>query len=164
MTGRVLKRGGAAEFIEWDLSFRANGGNGDRLAALRQWTESYLNAIGRTRGDGKKSRQSPPDIASILESSGFVNISASILEVPLGAWPASELRFPREHRMADIVSADELREIGRKARDMIARMLLSSGLYPIVDRAVMSEVDFRNLVTRCIQELDAQDTHPHIRL
>lgn len=92
MTCRVLKKGGAVEFIEWDLFFRANGGNGDRLAALRQWTESYLNAIGRSQGDGKKTRQSPPDIASMLESSGFVNVSATLFEVPLGVWPSSQSR------------------------------------------------------------------------
>lgn len=86
---RVLKRGGAVEFIEWDLFFRANEGNGDRLAALRQWTESYLNAIGRSQGDGKKSRSSPPPLESILESSGFVNVSATTFEIPLGPWPAS---------------------------------------------------------------------------
>lgn len=78
------------EFIEWDLFFRANEGNGDRLAALRQWTESYLNAIGRSQGDGRKSRQSPPNIHTILESSGFVNVSAETLEIPLGPWSTSQ--------------------------------------------------------------------------
>lgn len=85
-----MKKGGAVEFIEWDLFFRANEGNGDRLAALRQWTESYLNAIGRSQGDGRKSRQSPPNIHTILESSGFVNVSADTLEIPLGPWSTSQ--------------------------------------------------------------------------
>lgn len=79
--------------MEWDLFFRADGGDGERLAALREWTEKYLVAISRGQGDARKSRQVPPDLEAMLRASGFVHVQSNTYDVPLGTWPSSKFRI-----------------------------------------------------------------------
>lgn len=83
----MLRKGGAVEFLEWNLFFRSEDGNGDKLSSLRKWTDIYLEALSRGRGDAKKSRQLPPDLETILNATGFVEVTSSSIDVPVGSWP-----------------------------------------------------------------------------
>jgi len=83
--------------MEWDLFFRADVGNGERLAALREWTEQYLIAIGKGQGNAKKSRQAPPDLEAMLQASGYVRVQSATYDVPLGRWPSSKFFGEYKH-------------------------------------------------------------------
>lgn len=82
-----MRPGGWVEFIEWDVYFRAEGGDGDRLAALRQWSQAYKDGLVRGVGDARKSQNIPVGLDIMLQSSGFVNVRFETIDVPIGGWP-----------------------------------------------------------------------------
>ena len=75
------------ELTEWDLVFRSDGGDVGNLQALRRWTEVYLTAIASGSGVGRKSRTVPENLETMMRTSGFVNVSTDVREVPTCGWP-----------------------------------------------------------------------------
>lgn len=163
---RVLRPGGWVELIEWDVYFRAEGGDGDRLAALRQWSHAFKDGLSRGVGDARKSQNIPLGLDIMLQSSGFVNVSFEMIDVPIGDWPLGKFAgFCQVIIQPVIKIIDEAgRHIGILNRANMEAMLTSAALIPIVGRGILSETDFRQLVTNCVAELRVPSTRPFIRL
>lgn len=93
---RVLCSNGWVQMTEWELVFRSDNGNVENLQALRRWTEVYLTAVSSGNGVGRKSRTIPENLETMMRTSGFLNVSTDIREVPTCGWPRGVFRS-KEH-------------------------------------------------------------------
>lgn len=94
---RVLCSSGWVQLTEWDLTFRTDSGGLESLQSLRRWTETYLTALTSGSGTGRKSRTVPDSLETMMRTSGFMNVSTDVREVPTCGWPTGTLHPGKCH-------------------------------------------------------------------
>lgn len=98
---RVLRTKGWVQLTEWELIFRSENGEGDKLQGLREWSEAYLTAMSKGSGNGRKSRFVPEGLETMLRASGFQNVSIDVQEIPTCGWPVCKSNQVASRKQTD---------------------------------------------------------------
>ena len=77
--------------MEMDLFFQSDSGQIDETHALRQWSRAYIESLTRTNTvHGRKDRQAPKQLDSMMMSAGFTNVQQRVMTLPMSPWSNSE--------------------------------------------------------------------------
>ncbi|KAM5429848.1 hypothetical protein McanMca71_004307 [Microsporum canis] len=142
-TFRCLKRGGWVQMVEIYFNVQSDSGTLTESHCLRRWSRDYIAAL-----EGVKDLRSGMKLANLMASAGLVDIESKMIPLPLSGWSTD----PR------------MRAIGEANRENTHLFLESLGLYPLMHRLDMPEVQFQELLAGARQEASDPSLKAYIPL
>lgn len=82
---RVLKPGGWVQMVEIYFNVQSDNGSISDGHALRQWSLNLMRSM-----EGAKDLRVGTRLKTLLTASGFTEVDAKMIPLPLSAWPDSK--------------------------------------------------------------------------
>ncbi|ETN42517.1 uncharacterized protein HMPREF1541_01674 [Cyphellophora europaea CBS 101466] len=143
---RTLRDGGWIQLMEWDLSFRSNNGEDDKLQALREWTRLYYMALDQSRQPAGKRLTQVTQLEDMLRTARFQNVSTRSIEVPTCGWDSRS------------------KKIGEKNLANMQALIEAVARYPVLSRGLTDPATFEQILSAARAELALESAQPFLRL
>ncbi|OJJ58481.1 hypothetical protein ASPSYDRAFT_89227 [Aspergillus sydowii CBS 593.65] len=128
---RVLKPGGWVQMVEIYFNVQSDNGSISDGHALRQWSLNLMRSM-----EGAKDLRVGTRLKTLLTASGFTEVDAKMIPLPLSAWPDNSTN----------------QDIGAMNSENTTRLLASLSLYPMTRCLHMPQPQYRDMLSEAQRE------------
>ncbi|PHH77294.1 hypothetical protein CDD80_744 [Ophiocordyceps camponoti-rufipedis] len=140
---RVLRPGGWCQMVEVYFNAQSDNGTLDQDHALSKWSREYLNTVHQ-----HKDPRAAMHLASWMRNAGLTEVESRLLTLPMSAWP----------------SEDRQQEIGALNSEVVAQLLHSLALYPLIQLRGMPPAEVQDLIERAKTEAGSRSLKAYFPL